>query len=354
MDAYITAVGITLGIGLCGALFAKRLKLPAPYMTGSMLSVLIFGLISGAATFPRQCRPIVQMIAGGSIGANVNRSTIAGLRRLAEPVAVYVAAMLLISVASATLIAALTSMPLVTALLSCAPGGVVDMAILSYDFGANASHVTVLQIARLIIGIGVFPTLTQVYLKKFGKPEDYYQPDETLSACEETARGFANSVLPTFACLAAGGLAGLYAGLPAGALTCSMIAVAAFQVRTGRAYSLARIKKFTQIVAGAIIGSTMTKDDVLSLVYLAAPLAIIFLQYLTINYAVGPMIARRYRIDTATMLLSCTPAGVSDMALIAGEMGGDQAKVAVFQVARLFSVLIVFPFIVRFSAGIAL
>jgi uncharacterized membrane protein AbrB (regulator of aidB expression) len=36
------------------------------------------------------------------------------------------------------------------------------------------------------------------------------------------------------------------------------------------------------------------------------------------------------------------------MALMAGEMCGDQAKVAVFQIIRLASVLLVFPIVMHF------
>ena len=336
----------TVAAGIFGAYVAKRVKLPAPFMTGSLFAVLALGLLTGRAYFPGTARPFIQIVAGGSIGANIDRQTISDLRRIGLPVAIYVVSLLIISLCAAAVVALLTPLSPVTALLSCAPGGVVDMSILSYDFGGNPSHVSVLQIMRLIVGIGIFPSLTQVYLKRFGKPSDY---DHLAPPPKRRTDhlSFKNSTLPSIFLLTAGGALGYWSGLPAGTLTFAMAAAAVFQYRTSRLIPLANIKKYTQIAAGAIIGSTMTLNDLLSLVHLLLPFCIILAEYLLINYGIGPLIARVFKIDLATMLLACTPAGVSDMALIAGEMGGNQAKVAVFQIARLISTLIVFPFVVR-------
>lgn len=339
-------ISMTLAVGIVGALIARKAKLPAPFMTGSMFFVLAFGLLTGNASFPGVVRPVIQMVAGGAIGANIDRKTISDLRRIGFPVFVYVVCLLGISLSAAAVVARLTPLSPVTALLSCAPGGVVDMAILSYDFGGNPSHVSVLQIMRLIVGIGIFPGLTQLYLKRYGKPSDYDHVDP-LPERRTDHLTLANSVIPSVVLLLAGGWLGYRSGLPAGTLTGAMLFAAVFQYKTDRLMSLTKIKRYTQIAAGAIIGSTMTMSDLLGLVHLLVPFGIILAEYLLLNYAVGPMIARTFKIDLATMLLACTPAGVSDMALIAGEMGGNQAKVAVFQISRLISTLVVFPFVVR-------
>jgi len=47
-------------------------------------------------------------------------------------------------------------------------------------------------------------------------------------------------------------------------------------------------------------------------------------------------------------LFACMPGGASDVALIAGDLGGDTAKVALFQIMRVIGVVVIYPIIVRF------
>ena len=61
------------------------------------------------------------------------------------------------------------------------------------------------------------------------------------------------------------------------------------------------------------------------------------------NFLLGLLLYRCSRLDFASALFATIPSGVADMALLADEMSGDGAKVALIQTIRLISVIAVFP-----------
>ncbi|MGE4283135.1 MAG: AbrB family transcriptional regulator [Clostridia bacterium] len=336
---------LTTLVGVAGAKIARFLKIPAGIMTGSMIFIIIYNFIWGSAYFPVEVRPIVQIISGCFIGLNIDKQAFLGLKKLLVPAIVYFLSLLFFFMLAGYIISVLTTIDLVTALLACVPGGVVDMSLLSYDFEANTAQVTTLQMMRLVFGLGVFPTITHHYVKRFGK--NHEAVDETEQNEKEQKAISKKNIVITGIAAAIGGTIGYYSGFPAGTLAFSMIATAIYNVKTNNAYMPKDIRKVAQIFAGAMVGATVTRADILNLKYLIIPFAIVLIQYLIINYGIGPMIARIFKIDLMTMLLSCTPAGVSDMALIAGDMGGDGSKVAVFQIVRLGTALTLFPAVIK-------
>ena len=61
------------------------------------------------------------------------------------------------------------------------------------------------------------------------------------------------------------------------------------------------------------------------------------------NYLFGWLIHKVCGLDLATALFGAIPAGVSDMALISTEMGGDAPKVAALQLVRYVGILSLMP-----------
>ena len=315
-------------------------------MTGSMFAVMLFSLFTQSAYMPFFVRPIAQTIAGGAIGVSIHRDTLAGLKTITRPVCVYIVLMMSIALVASAAMYWLTPLTLPTSVLSCAPGGITDMTLLSYDFGGNPVQVTILHVMRLITGIGIFPIFTQAFLRRHGEAKN---PGELPSSLPHGPRTPVShfDILANVLIMFAGGLTGYYLRVPAGAITFSMVSVAIYQVKTDKARMSLKVRRGAQILAGSLIGSTMTVSELIGLRALLFPFLIIFVEFFIINYIVGPFIAKRYKQDMTTILLACSPAGVTDMALMAGEMGGDQAKVAVFHIIRLASVLLIFPMVMH-------
>lgn len=145
-----------------------------------------------------------------------------------------------------------------------------------------------------------------------------------------------------------GGLIGIYFKIPAGAMVGSMVAVVLFNLLWGHAYFPQDLRKIVQIAAGALIGSRMSRKDILELKGLLKPGIMLVFGLLTINFVFGFVIHLTSPVDMATALLATAPGGLSDMALIASDMGADVSVVTVLQLLRLVSVISLFPFLTKF------
>lgn len=64
------------------------------------------------------------------------------------------------------------------------------------------------------------------------------------------------------------------------------------------------------------------------------------------NLSLGFLIFKTSKFDLTTSLFATAPAGVSDMALIADEIGADSTKVSVLQIIRLTAAVSIFPAVI--------
>lgn len=89
-----------------------------------------------------------------------------------------------------------------------------------------------------------------------------------------------------------------------------------------------QVRWFAQMCAGALIGSSITRENLLSLKYMILPVVIVLLGMVIMNYTIGFLLYKTSGIDLKTALFSAVPAGVADMALIADEFHADGPRVA--------------------------
>lgn len=344
LDASFAArFAATIAAGAVGALVARKAHIPAPFTTGAMVSVILLTVLTGRSYMPSLAKPIAQSIAGGAVGATIRRETLDDLKRAIRPVLAYDVSLMAVALIASAAVYRFTPLLLSTAVLSCAPGGISDMTLLAHDFGANPMQVGLLHIMRLLVAYGAFPLITRAYAARH--PELDMKADiEARAAAPSSPLPMSRVVLNAVIMIGAG-LIGWRLNVPAGAITFSMAAVAVYQVKTNCARMSLKARRVAQVFSGAYIGSMVTVSDLSGVPDLVLPFLIILTEFLILDFVIGPIIARRYKQDITTMLLACSPAGAAEMALIAGEMGGDQAKVALFHIVRLASVLATFPFI---------
>jgi membrane AbrB-like protein len=139
------------------------------------------------------------------------------------------------------------------------------------------------------------------------------------------------------------GLAALKIKIPAGLMVGAIIGVAALNIIGGVAYVPTETKTFVQIIAGAFIGCTMEKSDLKRLPKILKPMVVMLVALLVLNLAAGFLIYLFSPLDLATSLMSAVPGGVSDIPIIAADMGADAPKVAVMQLIRQVLGIGVFP-----------
>jgi len=335
---------LTAALGVIGGLIFYKLKVPGAMMIGSMIAVAALNVTTGMAYMPLAGKVMAQMAAGAFIACGVQREDLLRLRHIIKPAVTMLLGYLFINIASGFLIWLVSPLDLATALMSGVPGGLTDVPIMAADMGADAPKVATMQFVRMILGIGIFPTLIR-------KIEEYYRKKNGASTPSGEASGprtrSKEGFLPTVAVAVICGLIGQLSSVPAGTMLFSLGGVLVLKFVTNKAYIPTKLRMAAQTLAGAYIGCSVGYEDVLELRYLIVPVIIISAFYLGGCIGMGLLIHKKFGMSTGEALLSTTPAGVSDMALIASEMGVGGADVAVMQVVRLVVVVAAFPQIIR-------
>lgn len=353
---------VTLVIGIAGGTLFLKLKFPAGAMVGAMFLVAVFSVSTGKAEMPLNVRVLTQMVAGAYIGATIQYQDLLALKKIVAPAFLMMFMMISLDLVMGYILFRTTDLDLATALMACAPGGIMDISLIAADVGANSSKVAILQLMRLMTVMAFFPLMMKKISAKIsakiGAGETAGQGPDKLSVtpAQENriknqwylSRRFRQNLFLTLAVAALAGWLGFYLGVPAGTLTFAMAATALFNILTGRGYMSATLRRITQMLAGTLIGVRMTYEDLLALKEVMLPALLLIIGIIAINLTVGYLLDKITRIGLITSLIASVPGGVSDMALIAGELGGDQNKVAVLQLFRYVFVIAVYPVLIRY------
>jgi uncharacterized protein len=228
--------------------------------------------------------------------------------------------------------------------MSAVPGGMSDTPIISAEMGADASKVAVLQFVRLVAGIGIFPLMIGLIARK---NQESISPIVKADKVGTNNRRLGFDFFKTMTVAVIVGLIGKKTGIPAGALLFSLLGVLTMKIATNSAWLPKWLKRVAQILSGAYIGSSVEYADVIEIRYLAVPAIILVTGYIVLCIVLGFFIHKRFDMSLREAMLSVTPAGATDMALIASDLGIQSTDVIVLQIVRLVFVITVFPQVIR-------
>lgn len=332
---------ITFLVGLaCGFLFYK-LGVPGGMMVGSIVGVSALSILSGVASMPAEAKLAAQCMAGAFIACSVEQSDIKNLPKVLRPALVLLGAMLCLNLILGMLIWLCSPLDMITSFMCAVPGGMSDTPLIAADLGADAAKVAVLQFVRMSAGIGIFPSL----IARLTKNEPA-EPKGDADAAKRVNSGSAASFLQTIAVAAACGVLGKYLGVPAGALVFSMLGVIALKMLFGKAYLPLWAKRLAQVLSGSYIGCGITRADILELRFLLLPAVILLAGYFINSIITGRLLKRLFAMPLKTAMLTATPAGATDMALISADLGVDSKELIEMQIIRMIVVISVFPQII--------
>lgn len=142
---------------------------------------------------------------------------------------------------------------------------------------------------------------------------------------------------------AAGGAVFWALNLPLPWLIGSLVAVAAARLLGAPAEADPRLRNGFLGIIGIALGAYFTPATAALLVSQAALLLLAAVITLAIGAALAPVLARRGKVDMATAWFSSIPGGVADMAMLAESYGGRPAPVALAQLLRVCSVVVLVP-----------
>jgi len=148
-------------------------------------------------------------------------------------------------------------------------------------------------------------------------------------------------ILKTLGLAIVGGFIGYKLKIPAGAMIGSMLAVAAgallkFDLGALPSYS----KPFVQVVLGAILGLGLRNATLEQMKSLLMPAAVIITILMTAGFLTAFILNKFFGLDLLTAIFSSTPGGMSELSMVAVDIGADSPVVALLQLIRLMSVIV--------------
>ncbi|MDX9915389.1 MAG: AbrB family transcriptional regulator [Sphaerochaeta sp.] len=135
---------------------------------------------------------------------------------------------------------------------------------------------------------------------------------------------------------------------PAAALVGSMFGVVIFFVFTGLEIAYPpSLRLVAQVLSGLIIGMRFSRRDIQTLKTMGGPTLLLLALIVVINLSFSVFMFEATEFNYMTSLFTTGLGGVSDLALIATDFGADMERVALLQLFRLVTVVIIFPPLIK-------
>lgn len=357
---------VTFLIALIGSIIFQKIKFPAGAMVGSMVFTALYNILTKGAYMPPKTRIFTQIIAGAFIGHTIMKKDLKSLKSIIFPAILMIVTMLSLDLFMGYLMFKYTNIDLATSLMASAPGGLMDISLISADVGADSSKVALLQLLRLMTVMAFFPLMIKgvaMRINNWKNPSKHLaKNDENLILnpnCNPINKSNGdespwykderlNRLIYTMSVALVFGILGYFSKLPAGPMTFSLIGTALFNIRTEKGFMPLILRRFTQVLAGILIGSRMTYEDLVSLKTIVIPAFMLLWGIIIINFIVGFIMHKITGIDFITCQLAATPGGLTDTVLISQDLGADQNKVAILQLFRYITVVVFFPILIKY------
>ncbi len=340
---------LTSCVAVLGGCVGLKLRLPAGALIGSMLATAVLNVAFESACMPPELKFYTQVATGVYIGAKISRENLRELREIIWPALLLVVIMLAFAVGVGGFIYSISDMTIATALFAMAPAGITDMTLASMDYDAESSVVALIQTLRIIFTISILPSVIK-WVHSHRRTE-VSGPAQEAPASAARKKTWADLGLTFLIGLLFGGL-GKYLGFPGGAIAFSMIGCSAFNLATNRGYMPLNLRRFIQMFAGALIGCTVGRAQIIQILNLRGVTVIAIVSFLLLNLLAAAVISRIFHMDIVTALFACAPGGVTDMALIAEDLGADSVRVAGMHMVRLVGIVAVYPTIISILINI--
>ena len=337
----------TLAVAVLGYIIAKKLKITAPGMLGSMILVALSNAIFGYAYQPGFVKVTAQALSGAYIGMQIAKKDLKNFHYLIVPFLILIALFTVNTFAISYVISHLFKMDLLTALLGCVPGGVSDMSMLAIDMGGDAGIVALMQTMRFFGCLALFPILIRSTTKDEGdsvKDTRFVTENGNLNTfLDKFIRTDTDKLIFTLIVTIITGWIGKWSGFPAGSMVFPMFVVMFINVNTKVARIPMEVKLVAQLLSGAVVGSSITPETVRTLPVAFLPIVLLLVSYFAINFLFTYICVKYGYLDKKSAMFASAPGGATDMTLIAADLGADLTKIALIQVMRAAYVLAVIP-----------
>lgn len=335
-----TKIALALAIGGAGGYLFSLLRLPLPWMLGSMAFCTIAALLRAPISPPARIRPYMVIVLGVMLGSGF---TPAMLDRAGEWIVSLALLALYIAVSAALTLPyflKVAKFDRVTAYFCAMPGGLNEMVIAGAELGGDERRIALIHASRVLLVVFAVPLWLQL--------------SGDLEAIDRSALGIGLAesapldLLVLAACGALGWPLASRLGLPAAALVGPMLASAALHL-TGLTESQPprEIVNLAQLFIGTTVGcrfvGTGTREVLHALGTGIGMTAIM----LGVGAAFGMLVAPLAGVGFPVAMLAYAPGGLAEMALVGLALGVDTAFIATHHIARIFLVVTLAPLAFR-------
>ena len=346
---------LTVVLAVAGGVLLLKLKVPGGMLVGAIVAVAALNLTTQQAYIPQETRVLAQVLTGAYIGCMITRDDMRQMPKLIGPYLTVMGSFLVLNLAMAAMMYGITEFDLITCLFSTAPGGVSDMPIISMDLGADSSVVAVMQFVRMMFGMGCLPTIIMLSDRVL-EPENAKKMEARAQQLHQDQTEHQHvsllAFLPVFGAALVAGILGRISGIPAGAMSASLIVTAALKI-SGKAKGMPMwLRRVAQVISGCCIGVTMTREQVMQMRQLILPAVLLCLGYILCCVGMGMVVSKVFHMELRESMLTLSPAGATEMALIAADLGVESPSLVVLQICRLVGVTLIFPQLFSLIASI--
>ncbi|MBR5267743.1 MAG: AbrB family transcriptional regulator [Lachnospiraceae bacterium] len=337
----MTNILLTLLASLAVGMLFLKLKVPGGVLVGGIIGTTILSMTTGMAEMPFTARLIAQIIAGAFIGSSVDRDDLKKMKTIYKPFLLVIASLVVVNLVAGTLVYKFGPLDRLTSFMCCVPGGMGDTPLIASELGAEMPPVVIMQFVRMVVGIGVFPSLIMFVTKDEGETVV-----EKSASDEPKKKQKTSSVSMTVGTLLLAGVFGVIGrklGVPSGALLFAIITILVLKLAGVPIVYPKWIKRAAQVLSGAYIGCSVGLDTLYMLPHLIIPAVIIIGIYMINAFITGNIIHRVCGISKRESMLMVTPAGATDMALISADIGVNSPNLIVLQIVRMLTVISIFP-----------
>jgi membrane AbrB-like protein len=169
VNSYLPTTQILLvaGLVIVSAMLAWKLRLPTPFLLGSVIGTAVISLYSlPVPNVPQIYLDGAQLCIGAYTGARIHLENLENWRKVLPYTMLGVLGLIICSLGIGFVLMHVTHISLVTAFLSTAPGGMAEMGLTAMLLHADLSAIIAFQLFRLLFILMVLPPILKWWLAK--------------------------------------------------------------------------------------------------------------------------------------------------------------------------------------------
>lgn len=157
---------ILIAVGVTGAIFAKKINMPAAYLIGPMImSIIAFASGIVESKPPDELLKFVQVVIGASIGFTFKGVKVSEIIKTLIGTLGHFLILAIITAIFVFIVHYSFGFPMLSILLAFMPGGQTESNLIAILVAANVPYITLHHIVRLIIVFNLAPLFAKKYLK---------------------------------------------------------------------------------------------------------------------------------------------------------------------------------------------